>query len=299
MSLLHRIEAWAARAALFGLSRMTPERASDLGGAVARVIGPVLPVSRVARANLAACLPELDAAARARVVRGVWENLGRTVAEFPHLSKLRIGAVEGPSVVVEGAEVLEALARAGGPAIFYSAHFGNWELLPLVAARFGCEFAGMYRAAANVEVDGMIAALRARAVGREVQLFPKGAKGARAALGQLARGGRLAMLVDQKLNDGIEARFFGLPAMTAQAVAVFALRYRCPVVGAYAVRTGPMRFKLVVEQPLELPEGGAREAQIAAVTQMVNDRMESWIRARPEAWLWLHRRWPKDVVRTK
>jgi len=298
VNLLHRLETLAARAALAGLRRMSPERASNLGGAVTRALGPWLPVSRVALANLAAAMPELDAAARRRVLRGVWENLGRTVAEFPHLSCLVVNAPQGPGVELVGEPILHELVARGGPVIFFSAHFGNWEVLPPVAAKFGCGFASMYRAAANPAIDRIISDLRAEAVGGEVKLFPKGAAGARAAMGQLARGGNLALLVDQKLNDGIEARLFGMRAMTAPAVAAFALRYRCPVIGAYVLRTGPMRFRVVVEAPLALPASGDRQADIAAVTQMVNDRMEAWIRATPEAWLWLHRRWPKDVVRT-
>ena len=124
-------------------------------------------------------------------------------------------------------------------------------------------------------------------------MFPKGAAGARLALAHLSRGGYLGMLMDQKMNDGIEARFFGRPAMTAPALAALALRFRCPVVPAHVQRVGPARFRLVCEEPLDLPDTGDRQADILAVTQAVNDRLERWIRARPEGWLWLHRRWPK------
>ena len=101
------------------------------------------------------------------------------------------------------------------------------------------------------------------------------------------------MLMDQKMNDGIEARFFGRPAMTAPALAALALRLRCPVVPAHVERLGPARFRLVCDPPLPLPGTGNRAADVLVLTQMVNDRLEQWIRARPGEWLWLHRRWPK------
>jgi KDO2-lipid IV(A) lauroyltransferase len=142
-------------------------------------------------------------------------------------------------------------------------------------------------------VDSLMARLRQDASGQDQPMFAKGARGARQAVAHLRGGGSLAMLVDQKLNDGIEARFFGLPAMTAPAAASLALHFRCPLVPARAERIGPARLRLVVEPPLTLPESGDRQADILALTQQINDRLEVWIRADPGSWLWLHRRWPK------
>ena len=287
-----RVEAALARGALGVLRRLGPVAASNLGGFVARTLGPWLPVSRVADANLRAALPELDAPARRRVVRGVWDNLGRTVAELPHVAALKHTS-SGPGWEMVGEETLHRVAARGGPVIFVSGHIGNWEVLTSAAAAYGIPLSGMYRAAQNPLIDEMVMALRRRAIGAEVPMFPKGAAGARRALAHLSRGGYLAMLMDQKMNDGIEARFFGRPAMTASASAALALRFRCPIVPAYVQRVGPARFRLVCEEPLELPNTGDRQADILAVTQAVNDRLERWIRARPEGWLWLHRRWPK------
>ena len=127
----------------------------------------------------------------------------------------------------------------------------------------------------------------------EWKLFPKGPSGARRVVAHMARGGCLGLLVDQKMNDGIEATLFGQPAMTAPAAAALALRFRCPVISARVERIGPARFRMVCEAPLPLPDTGDRERDIAALTQTVNDTLERWIRARPDSWLWLHRRWPK------
>ena len=293
VSLGMRLEAALARGALALLRALGPERASNLGGAVARTIGALLPVSRVADANLRRAMPELDAVARRRIVRGVWENLGRTVGEMPHIPSLRQNTPSGPGWEMVGEETLIELAAKGGPVIFVSGHIGNWEMLPPAAAAYGMPVSGMYRAAANPLIDEMIGALRRQAIGADVPMFPKGATGARGALAHLARGGYLAMLADQKMNDGIEARFFGLPAMTASALAALALRFRCPVVPAHVERIGPARFRLICEPPLPLPDSGDRQADIRQLTQQVNDALERWIRERPESWLWLHRRWPK------
>jgi KDO2-lipid IV(A) lauroyltransferase len=291
MQLGYRLEALLARAGLALLRALGPVTASNLGGAVARSIGPFLPVSRVADANLRLAMPELDAVARKGIIRGVWENLGRTMGEFPHLPKLR-RTPSGPGWEIANEEILAPIAEQGGPAIFFSGHIGNWELLPPVVAAFGMPMSSMYRAAANPYIDEMIGALRREALGFAVPMFPKGAAGGRGALAHMARGGYLGILIDQKLNDGIAVDFFGRPAMTAPALAALALRFRCPVVPGHAQRIAPARLRFVVDPPLKLPDTGDRAADIAALTREVNATLERWIRARPESWLWLHRRWP-------
>lgn len=265
-----------------------------MAGGICRSIGPLLPVSRVAEANLRLAMPELTASDRSRIIRGVWENLGRTVGEFPHIASLRENTPSGPGFEVTGTEHLIAQAQRGGPVLFVSGHIGNWEMLPPGVARYGVGFASFYRAAGNPLVDRMIRDLRDAAMTEPMPLFAKGARGAREALRWVAGGHRLGMLMDQKMNDGIEARFFGRPAMTAPALAAMALRFRCPVIPGYVTRIGPARLRIVVEAPLVLPDTGDRQADVAVFTQAINDRLESWIRVRPESWLWLHRRWPKD-----
>ncbi len=295
IALLQRAEAALVAALLWLLGRLSPAAASNLGGFVARTIGPWLPVSRVAHRNLELAIPELDAAARRRIVRGAWENLGRTVGELPHIASLRQNTPSGPGWEMVGEEHLIALAAKGGPAIFFSGHIANWEMLPPAVAAYGMTLSSMYRGAQNPLVDRILIGLRRKALGGEVPMFAKGAAGARAALAHVNRGGYLGMLMDQKMNDGVPARFFGRDAMTAPALAALALRLRCPVIPGHVERVGPARFRLVCEAPMELPNSGDRQADIAAVTQRVNDWLETWIRARPEEWLWLHRRWGKEL----
>ena len=292
MRLQYRLEGWLAHIALRLVCALGPVRASNLFGITARTIGPLLPVTRRADANLRMVMPELDEPGRRRVIRGMWENLGRTVGEFPHVGALRETA-EGPGWEISGEEHVLALARQGGPAILFTGHIGNWEVLPPATAAKGVPFATIYRPSNNPIIDGIIVQLRRDALGGDSQLFAKGAHGARQALGHLRKGGYLGLLPDQKMNDGIEVRFFGRPAMTAPALAALAIRLQCPVLPTYARRIGPARFRVFFDPPLPLPCVADRAAGIADLTQRVNDHLEGWIRAWPEGWLWLHRRWPK------
>ncbi len=290
------IERVAVNTLLSLLVRLRPERASNLMGTLFRWVGPLLPVTRVAEANLRAALPYLDATARRSVLRDMWENLGRTAGEFPHLADVPKNSATGPGWEVVNDHVLIEQARRGGPAIFVSGHIGNWEMLPPAVAAYGIPFSSVYRQLVNRDVDETIRALRQRAIGQPVPMFIKGTAGAREALAHLRRGGFLGMLIDQKMNDGIEARLFGLPAMTAPAAAALALKFRCPVIPGHVQRIGPARFRIVVDDPLPLPDSGDRQADILQMTQMLNDRLERWIREWPQGWLWLHRRFPKSAV---
>jgi KDO2-lipid IV(A) lauroyltransferase len=199
--------------------------------------------------------------------------------------------------VVDGEEHLRELAGRGGPAVFFSGHIGNWEVLPAVLATHGIPMAGFYRPARNKLVDRLIMQLRRPANGMAIQMFPKGATGARLAVGHLLAKGFLAVLVDQKMNDGIPVPLFGRTAMTAPAAAALALRFGCPVVPGYVERIGPARFRVICEAPLSISESGDRQADIAALTRAMNACLERWISARPDSWLWLHRRWPSEPPR--
>jgi KDO2-lipid IV(A) lauroyltransferase len=263
------------------------ERASGIAGALARTIGPHAAVSRIARRNLTSAFPNLTDDELEATVRDVWENLGRVAGEFPHLPRLDVYG--DPRVTVDGVEHIDRLRDDGLPGIFFTAHIGNWELAAIAVTQRGLPLGVVYRAANNPTADDLIRRGRANLPG---ELLPKGRDGAKRAIAILQAGGHLGLLPDQKMNDGIAVPFFGRPAMTAPALAQFALKYDCPVVAIHVVREGGFRFRIVVEPPLAIRRSGDRHADVAAITAEVNRTIERWIRATPGQWLWLHRRWP-------
>lgn len=293
-----RAEAWLVRLLVGLLSALPVRAASRLGGAVAAFIGPLLPVSRkVGDANLRLAMPDLSASARQLILRQVWRNLGQTMAEFPHLSALRERATGShqPGYVLQGwNEHVVPYLTPGKPMIFFTAHLANWEIMPIVAGTHGMDFGFIYRAPSNVVVDGELKRLRESGYARPIKMFPKGAKGGRAAYAHLNHGGVLGLLVDQKLDSGLSVPFFGKPAMTMDALASFALKFNCPVLPVHAKREGPARLTVVCEPPVALPRTGDKQADIMALTCEMNRIVEGWIRERPGDWLWLHRRWPRQ-----
>jgi KDO2-lipid IV(A) lauroyltransferase len=282
----YRAEAGLATLLIGALGRLPLDWASALGGAAGRLIGPRLGITRRARSNLRAALPELAPAAIEAVIRGMWDNLGRVVFEYPHLKKIKVFA--GDRVEVRGLDNLQGALDAERRVIMFSGHLGNWEIAALAGGQYGIDVAQIYRAANNPLVDAMLARLR----GEAGELIPKGAVASRRAVAALRRGGHLTLLADQKLNDGIAVPFFGREAMTAPALAMLALRFDCDVLPVRVERLRGAYFRLTVYPKLALPQGGDRTADILALMTEVNQALESWIRERPEQWFWLHRRWP-------
>jgi KDO2-lipid IV(A) lauroyltransferase len=221
----------------------------------------------------------------------MWDNLGRVAAEYPHLPKVRVFPPDG-RVETQGLDHLDRALAADRPVIMFGGHLGNWEIGALAAGQYGLDIARIYRAANNPIVDRMISQFRAQGQSQAGELIPKGAVASRRAVAALRRGAHLALLADQKLNDGIAVPFFGRPAMTAPALALLALRFDCTVLPARVERLRGAHFRLTLYPPLELPRSGDRDADVAALMERVNRTLEGWIRERPEQWFWLHNRWP-------
>ena len=282
----HRLEAWGAAflVAVFGL--LPVDCASALGGALARRIGPHLGISKRARLNLRRVLPELSEPEIARVVAGMWDNLGRVAAEYPHLQKFRVFE-PGGRVETHGFEHIERAVAAGRRMIVFSGHIANWEIGSLAGVQYGISVAQIYRAANNPLVDRLLGRLR----GDREEFIPKGAVAARRAIAALNRGVHLGLLADQKMNDGIPVPFFGRPAMTSSALGFLALRFDCDVIPLRVERLAGAHFRVTVFPPIALSRSGERHADTATLMGQVNAILETWIRDRPEQWLWVHRRW--------
>ena len=286
-SFIHALQALPAYLG-FALIRLIPlDIASAMGGFLGRTFGPRLGITRRARRNLIAAFPEKSTEEIEDIVRGMWDNLLRTAFEFPHLHRLSFGDA-GAHVEVVGDHYIDNLREDGEPGIFFSAHIANWEISPLSVTRRNLPIDLVYRAPNNPLMEGLF---RRRHLGMG-ELIPKGAPGARRVIALLKKGRHLGMLVDQKMNDGIAVPFFGRDAMTAPALAQFALKFDLPVVPSRIERLNGARFRITHYPPLELPRTGNHKADILAIMTEVNRIMESWIRERPEQWLWLHNRWP-------
>ena len=271
---------------LFFLVRLLPlSTASNIGGRLGRWIGPKIGVTRRARRNLSLAFPEKTPEQIDLIIAGMWENLGRVLFEYPLLNRIDMKH----DVEIVGGEHLDGLRDDGIPGILFGGHFANWEVVPMVPGTRGLSAHNFYRRPNNPYVEKLF--MRNHLNGGN-EMIPKGPKGARAGLKVLDQGGHLGMYIDQKMNDGIAVPFFGRDAMTAPALAQFALKYDCPVVAGRIERLGGVKFRVTYYPPMKIEKTGDRRADIHRIMTQVNETLEGWVRERPEQWLWLHNRWP-------
>jgi Kdo2-lipid IVA lauroyltransferase/acyltransferase len=272
---------------LYGLLRMlSPAMASAIAGGVLGFIGPKMGITRVAKKNLDLAFPEKTAEEKKKIIHGMWQNLGRILGEYPHLRRMTA------QTEIAGKDHVDAVRASGKPAIFFSAHLANWEINGVCAQAQGLPLHLVYRKPNNPYVDGLLR--HARAIGT-AGYIEKGGAGARAIRTALKNDGVVAMMVDQKLTGGIAIPFFGHDAMTAPALAHFALKFRLPVYPARVERLGGTQFRVTVHPPIDTTNTGDEQADTRRILTEMNRLLEDWIRARPEQWLWIHKRWPDSV----
>jgi KDO2-lipid IV(A) lauroyltransferase len=264
--------------------------ASNLGGWLTRQIGSRLGISRRALKHLEIAFPEMPESERRRIVAGMWDNLGRMIAEYPHL-----GAIADPTsgrMEVIGEEKLVPLREAGRPFIFVSAHMANFELMPIASYNHGHNLTVVSRPVNNPFIQRILLYFRERPTGNWGKI-PKGVSGARHAVKLLKNGLNLGVLVDQRVSQGVALPLFGRPARTNLGIARLALEFDVEVFPAHLERLGGARFRLTVEEPLARPQIEDKQEAAKAMMTEVNRILERWIRHRPEDWLWLHRRWDR------
>lgn len=278
--------------AVFKLSRrLGPDRAARVGAALTRTLGPLVPAHRTALANVAAAFPEKSPAEHRAIVRGAWDNLGRTAAEYAHLDTIFDFDPDNPGagrIEVEGIPHFEALRDDGRPGIIFSAHLANWELPAICAHRYGLAATAVFRAPNTAAVARAVMEVRSQTMGG-LEAARQGAAFAMA--GVLDRGGHLGMLIDQHFTRGVDVTFFGMPAKANPILAKFARRFDCPVHGVRVIRLPGGRFRLELTPPLDLPRDADGEIDVPGAMQMMTSVVEGWVREHPEQWLWQHRRW--------
>jgi len=289
-SVNHLIQAALAWGIVRIFALLPLDTASAFGGWIGRKIGPKLRVSNNARRQLAEIFPLLSSPEIEKIVNKMWDNLGRTIGEHPHLSKFN-PYNKNSRVEVVGTNIIDQARDDDKPGIAFSGHLANWELGPLASTKRGLPLHLVYRRANNPFFERLVQKGRAST---GAKYFPKGAEGAKDIMRSLSKGEHIAMLVDQKMNDGIQVPFMGKIAMTAPALAQLALRYNCPVVPVQVERLIGAHFRVTVHPPLDLPNTGDRKADILQIMTEVNEIIGNWIKQNPEQWLWVHNRWPNE-----
>jgi KDO2-lipid IV(A) lauroyltransferase len=285
---------------LLGLLRLVnPDTMANIAGRLLRTIGPLFKENAVARRQLTAAFPEKSAAEIDRILRGVWENLGRVGAEFAQLDRIWDYDADHPERVSrfeftpETIERFVRLANDGKPALIFSAHLANWEIPAICAATYDVDSAVLYRRPNIAAIDRWLHKTRAANMGA---LIATGLDAPVKLADALKRGAHVGMLVDQHYVRGTAVTFFGRRTTANPLLARLARHFDCPIHGVRMVRLPGNRFRAELTDEIAPARDAQGQVDIAATTQIVMNVIEGWVREHPEQWLWLHRRWrPEDA----
>ncbi len=267
---------------LFGI-----DKAADICSFVARKIGPFSAAHKIAKQNLKVL--NIQESEEKIILENLWDNFGRFIGEMPYVSTMPAKELS-ERVEIIGLEHLAEYQKHKRPFLLFTGHFANWDFALKITDKLYHKFGIIYRKANNPYVDKAINHHRSA---ENVHLIAKGPYGAKDLIKAIKSGYSIAMLVDQKMNDGIEVPFFGKPAMTPHAIAKFALQFHYPIIPCQIVRTKGSYFQVVIYPPLDVENTGNVDADCYTIMNQVNLMLEDWIRQNPSQWFWFHNRWKK------
>ena len=262
----------------------------------AKGLGMWYPRTKLARNNLKLAFPEKSDEEIETILHEMWRNLGRVAAEYVYLDKIFDINEEDQSkgrVEIKGSEHFENLKNLDGPAVCFTAHTGNWEILPIASAAYGLSITALFRPPNNQYMAKKVLAARTTNMGH---LVPSKAGASWALANVMDEGGKVGVLVDQFFGRGFEIEFLGRQTMANPLLSKLARQYDCPIYPARCVRLPKGRFRIEIEPPLPMPRKADGSLDTAQLTQDVNDCVARWVREYPEQWLWLHKRWRPEVM---
>jgi KDO2-lipid IV(A) lauroyltransferase len=291
INLAFRAEALAWHAYTGLLNALGLERASRWGGAIVPAVAPLSSAYKTAIRNIRMAFPNESDAFHREVRHESFIELGRMSGEFPHMGKF-LGKYRSGELVFEGREIIEATRGKG--AVFIGGHFTNWEVTSLCLAQTDPDCHFTYRPANNPIIDKYIVETRA-AFGLTLQAA-KGKTGGMGLLRSLKRKRAVALMNDQKYNDGLSVPLMGHKCMTADGPTRLALQFNVPLIPITGRRIEGTKFvaRAYPAIPLDYDKPDDPQAVYDGVKR-VNEFMEARIREAPGQWFWAHRRWPKSA----
>tara|TARA_E500000178_G_scaffold352152_1_gene414942 strand:- start:8 stop:904 length:897 start_codon:yes stop_codon:yes gene_type:complete len=257
-------------------------------------IGPHTKFNNIAKKNILYVWPKKKKKDINKIIYGMWNNIGRNFGELVHLKKYQPLLCKNTKII--GLKEVEKLISYNNNnnkgIIFFSAHYGNWELGPIILKSLKLKPLSIYRKSNNKFINFLIQFIRSP----HGDYAPKGDLGAKKSFLWLRKGNSLAILMDQKLNEGLPIDFLGKPAYTAPFIAELAIRMNLDIVPIKFSRQGNMKNIITFYNKIKTPKSYlSKEEKLIIILSEINKIISKWITKNPEFWLWIHRRWSKDL----
>ena len=290
-NLQNKSELIAVRSLLGAIGALPLETSMRFGKSLGGFIAARFPkFKKTARRNLEIALPELSAGEKENIINGTFESLGRHLGFVSHFKKFKHEDVRDLIEVVGKAEHFDSAVASGRGILFFTGHFGSWEVFNLLAPAFGHGMNILVRRIDNPLLENFVDRMRTRF--GSVTLDKT--KSARTMFRILKKGQILGILADLNVQEkeGTFVDFFGVPASTTTSIAKLALATNAIVMPAFAVwEESKNKYVVYLESPVEYNSGDNSDENVRRLTQNITEIVEKYVRRYPEQWLWIHKRW--------
>jgi len=257
---------------------------SAIGGKLFEIIGPMFRSKKLIHSNIKRAIPDINLQDINKLTKLMWNNYGRVFAEYIFIKDFRSGKIDS-TVEIVGQETLAEIKKNNKPVVFISGHFSNFELMAMHLEKAGIELSAIYRPLNNIFLNKIIEKIRKNYICKNQ--IKKGIGGMKKLISLKKNNYSTALMIDQRVSEGIKADFFNQEALTTTIPAQLVKKFNIPVVPIFIERINGINFKITINKPLNF----SKETSIKDITIELNQILEKMIIGNPEQWIWSHNRW--------
>ena len=271
---------------LFGIFKIIGlENSKYLSGNIMTLLGPMFRSKKIIFSNLSKAFPNLDDLEKEKILKKMWFNYGRIFAEYMFIKDFRNDSEKSNNIIIENPGILEEIKKNSQPVIFISGHFNNFELMAMQIEKSGIDLAAVYRPLNNKFINPIMENIRRKYICKKQ--IKKGLSGTKELLLNFKNGTSIALMIDQRVSQGIQCNLFGQKALTTTIPAQFVKKFNAKIVPVYIERKNNKNFKINFQNPIEF----TKDSSIETITTKLNILLESMIVKNPDQWIWSHNRW--------
>ncbi len=262
------------------------KNASNLGAFLGRIFGKLIKTDKIILKNLDIISKSTkeNIENKNQVVSNVFSNYGRVLAEYVYLKNFRSGLLKD-NINIIGSKYLEEIKLKNKRVVFISGHFNNFELMAMYIEASGINLCAIYRPLNNFFLNKIMEDIRINHICKNQ--IKKGKSGTRKLLEFLKKNYSVALMVDQRVTEGIKSNFFGRPASTTTIPAQIIKKYDCEIVPVYIERFDNIKFNLIINKPIKFN----KELNTEIITLELNKIIEKMVLNNPSQWILTHNRW--------
>ena len=262
---------------------------SKLGEIIGKYFGPLFRKKAIAKKNILIAFPNINETSIDQIIDDMWRNIGSIFGEYIHINKFSILDEEKNKIVFTNKNNLQILKNNKKPVVFFSGHFANFELMAKCLRELEFNIGAIYRPLNNIFLNPIMEFIRKKYI-CSIQI-EKGSAGTKKLIKHISTNNPLALMIDQRLSSSIRVPFFNLPATTTTTPAQLSIKYDALLVPVFLKRLKKTKYEFFIEEPLVVKKTNNYEKDIFNITEIMNKKIEAFIKVDPANWLWSHDRW--------